>query len=123
MLRAKGYTGAVVNAGLNGDTTGGMLARLGTAVPNGTRVVILQPGGNDRRRGYSEEARQNDIQQIMSQLRSRGVQVIMLDNQMLQAVPAQYRQPDGQHLTSAGYQLLASWLLPRVCPALGLPPG
>ena len=52
MLRAKGYNGHVVNAGLNGDTTAGMLARLDSAVPNGTRVVILQPGGNDfRRRG------------------------------------------------------------------------
>jgi acyl-CoA thioesterase I len=31
MLRAKGYSGHVVNAGLNGDTTAGMLARLDSA--------------------------------------------------------------------------------------------
>ena len=123
MLRAKGYNGLVVNAGLNGDTTAGMLARLDTTVPSGTRVVILQPGGNDQRKGGSPEERQNDVHQILARLRSRGVQVIMLDNQMLQAVPVQYRQPDGQHLTPEGYRLLASWLLRQVGPALGLPAG
>ena len=122
MLRAKGYNGHVVNAGLNGDTTAGMLARLDSAVPNGTRVVILQPGGNDfRRRGGGSETRAENVEQIMSRLRSRGVQVIMLENQTLGAVPAQYHQPDGQHLTPEGYRLLASWLLPQVAPALGLP--
>ena len=122
MLRAKGYNGHVVNAGLNGDTTAGMLARLDSAVPNGTRVVILQPGGNDfRRRGGGSETRAENVEQIMSRLRSRGVQVIMLENQTLGAVPTQYHQPDGQRLTPEGYRQLASWLLPQVASALGLP--
>jgi len=126
MLSAKGYSGHVVNAGLNGDTTAGMLARLDSAVPNGTRVVILQPGGNDfvRRRGGlsgGSEARAENVEQIVSRLRSRGVQVIMLENQTLGAVPTQYHQPDGQHLTPEGYRQLASWLLPQVASALGLP--
>src|ERR1700748_1853073 len=47
MLHAKGINASVANAGINGDTTGGMLARLDSAVPQGTSVVILQPGGND----------------------------------------------------------------------------
>jgi acyl-CoA thioesterase I len=41
MLRAKGYDATVANAGINRDTTSGMLARLGSAVPNGTQLVIL----------------------------------------------------------------------------------
>ena len=126
MLSAKGYSGHVVNAGLNGDTTAGMLARLDSAVPNGTRVVILQPGGNDfvRRRGGlggGSEARAENVEQIVSRLRSRGIQVIMLENQTLGAMPAQYHQPDGQRLTPEGYRQLASWLLPQVASALGLP--
>jgi acyl-CoA thioesterase I len=83
-----------------------MLARLDAAVPNGTRVVILQPGGNDMRRrrgGGGPEERADNINQIVARLRSRGIQVVMLENQMLQAVPAQYHQPDGQHLTPEGY--------------------
>src|ERR1700761_2900648 len=50
LLRAKGLNVRVINAGINGDTTGGMLARLDRVVPKGTSVVILQPGGNDRRK-------------------------------------------------------------------------
>jgi acyl-CoA thioesterase-1 len=50
LLRARGISVHVVNAGINGNTTGEMLARLDSAVPKGTRVVILQPGGNDRRK-------------------------------------------------------------------------
>ena len=77
-----------------------------------------------RRRGAlggGSEARAENVEQIVSRLRSRGVQVIMLENQTLGAVPTQYHQPDGQHLTPEGYRLLASWLLPQVAPALGLP--
>ena len=88
MLRAKGYRGRVLNAGISGDTTAGMLARLDSAVPPDTRVVILQPGGNDlRRRGSGAAARDANIQQIVARLSARGIQVVMLDNDMLHAVP------------------------------------
>src|SRR5262249_40105746 len=50
MLKARGYDVRVINAGVPGDTTAGMLARLDSAVPEGARVVIIQPGGNDARR-------------------------------------------------------------------------
>ena len=49
LLRARHYDGRVANAGISGDTTWGMLNRLERAVPAGTRVVVLQPGGNDER--------------------------------------------------------------------------
>jgi len=117
MLRAKGYRGRVLNSGISGDTTAGMLARLDSAVPPDTRVVILQPGGNDlRRRGAGAAEREANIEKILSRLGSRGLQVVMLQNDMLQAVPNQYRQADGEHLTPEGYRLLASWLAPKVAP-------
>src|ERR1700730_10492515 len=47
MLRARGYDAHVTNAGVAGYTTDGMLARLDSSVPDGTRLVILQPGTND----------------------------------------------------------------------------
>ena len=89
----------VVNAGINGDTTEGMLGRLDRAVPNGTRAVILQPGGNDRRKGRPD--RTADIQ---GRLSARGIPVIMLANGMLRGLP---HQPDGQHLTPEGYHMPA----------------
>ena len=52
MLRAKGVNAEVVNGGISGDTSCGMLARLDSAAPSGTAIVILQrPGFNDQRRG------------------------------------------------------------------------
>ena len=110
ILRAKGSNAQVVNAGINGDTTEGMLARLDQAVPNGTSVVILQPGGNDRRKGRPD--RTADIQ---SRLAARHIRVIILANSMLRGLP---HQPDGLHLTPEGYHMLAASLAPRVLAAV-----
>jgi len=110
MLRARGQNVHVANAGVNGDTPGGMLGRLDGAVPAGTKVVILQPGTNARDPGSTA--------QIRARLAARGIKVIMLENAR-SMVPAQYRQPDGQHLTAEGYRILAGRLLPQVAHALG----
>src|SRR5262245_50579330 len=69
LLKARGIDAHVANAGINGDTTAGMLARLSAAVPAGTHIVILQPGGNDRRKGVINRAA--NIAQIRSQLEGR----------------------------------------------------
>src|SRR5258708_14047115 len=110
-LRAKGSNVHVVNAGINGDTTEGMLGRLDRAVPNGTSAVILQPGGNDRRKGRPD--RTADIQ---SRLSARRIPVIMLGNGMLRGL---LHQPDGQHLTPDGYHMLAESLASQVSGAIG----
>jgi acyl-CoA thioesterase-1 len=44
---------SVINAGISGDTTGGMLSRLSSAVPPGTKIVVLQIAGNDAMKGMS----------------------------------------------------------------------
>jgi acyl-CoA thioesterase-1 len=56
ILRAKGRPMSVSAAGVSGDTTGGMLARLSGAVPAGTKIVILQIAGNDAMKGMSPVA-------------------------------------------------------------------
>jgi len=109
LLRAKGHDVRVINAGINGNTTGAMLNRLGS-VPNGTRVVILQPGGNDRRKGREDE-RTDNVATIESQLNARGVKVIILENGMFHSLP---HQPDGHHLTPEGYRMLAQALVGQV---------
>jgi acyl-CoA thioesterase-1 len=106
ILRAKGANVRVVNAGINGDTTEGMLQRLDRAVPNGTSAVILQPGGNDRRKGSPDRT-----SEIQSRLSARGIPVIMMPNGMLRGLP---HQPDGQHLTPEGYHMLAEQVASQV---------
>jgi acyl-CoA thioesterase I len=108
---AKGLSVRVVNAGINGDTTGGMLARLDRVVPKGTNVVILQPGGNDRRKLAAD-----NTPAIQSRLAAMGIKVVMLPNGMLHGLP---HQPDGQHLTPEGYHMLAEELVAEVAAALG----
>jgi len=111
LLRARGLSVRVINAGINGDTTGGMLARLDRVVPKGTDVVILQPGGNDRRKLAAD-----NTPAIQSRLGAMGIKVVMLPNGMLHGLP---HQPDGQHLTPEGYHMLAEELVAQVAAALG----
>jgi acyl-CoA thioesterase-1 len=100
----------------------GMLNRLDAAVPDGTRVVILQPGGNDARHGAASW-RDANISQIVERLRVRQVAVIMLEKQTIGAIRRQGYGSDAQHLTAEGYRLLAAQLFPAVATALGLPPN
>jgi acyl-CoA thioesterase I len=109
MLRAKGRTIHVANAGISGDTTGGMLARLSSEVPAGTKIVILQFGGNDARRGLT--GREGNIAQIKGQLSARGIRSIEADGFVRAALQSGLRQPDGQHLTVEGHRQVAAALL------------
>jgi acyl-CoA thioesterase I len=115
LLRAQGHDIRVINAGKNGDTTGSMLSRLDTVVPDDTRIVILQLGGNDRRKGEAAATARN-FAAIESRLDTRGIKLIVLDDARFRRFP---HQPDGQHLTPEGYRMLAETLLPQVSAALG----
>ena len=110
MIRARGLDVTVINAGISGDTTGGMMARLDSTVPRGTKVVILQPGGNDMRRGTP-----NYTAAIQARLKAMGVKIVMLPNMMFRGKP---HQPDGMHLTPEGYHMLAQQLVGPVASAL-----
>jgi acyl-CoA thioesterase-1 len=111
ILRAKGLNCRVINAGISGDTTEGMLRRMDRAVPNGTSAVILQPGGNDGRKGSRDRTAE-----IQSRLSGRGIAVIMLPNNVFKGLP---HQPDGQHLTPEGYHMIAESLASQVAGAIG----
>ena len=115
ILRARGYGVRVINAGVNGATTGDMLRRLGAVVRPGANVVILQPGGNDRRIGV-EAHRAGNIAEIQSRLKARGIRLVIVENSMLHGLP---RQADGQHLTPGGYRMLAESLAGQVASAIG----
>jgi acyl-CoA thioesterase-1 len=113
ILRAKGHTVRVINAGINGNTTRQMLARMDSTVPRGTSVVILQPGGNDRRRGETDTSQ--NLAEIQSRLSARGVHVVVMENNMFRGLP---KQPDGQHMTPEGYHMLAEAIAGQVEGAL-----
>jgi acyl-CoA thioesterase-1 len=119
LLRARGIDADVINAGVGGDTSAGMLARLGTAIPAGTQLVILdRANGNDKRAGL--KARQNDyIRQINARLRSRHIALIILPSWGKIPGALANRASDGHHFTAKGHAAIARYLLPEVMARLG----
>jgi acyl-CoA thioesterase I len=118
LLAAKGVRASVSNAGVPGDTTGGMLARLDREVPSGAHLVILQPGTNDERHGLGAE-RAGNIAEIRRRLSERGTKLLIIDNSMLAELPTSELREDGIHYTPRGYALLAERVLPLLLAALG----
>jgi acyl-CoA thioesterase-1 len=111
LLKARGYDAQVVNAGVSGSTTSGMLGRIDSAVPDGTSLVILQPGVNDDLFFGAKDTRAKNIGTMVNRLRARRIRVIVFENRI---VPLSDRQPDGLHFSEKGHALAAAWLLRQV---------
>jgi acyl-CoA thioesterase-1 len=110
LLRAKGVDAQVTNAGVPFETTGMMLRRIDKDVPDGTDIVILEPGGNDRRFFVPMQQRAANIAEMERRLQARSISVIVYDEVM----PLQYRAFDLIHFTYQGHTIIATALLPRV---------
>ena len=118
LLKAQGLSVNVANAGIFGDTTAGMLARLGAAVPNGTRVVVVQYGGNDARKGISPAQTQTNKAEIESKLRARAIKIVEADSATTAALRAGLKQADNIHLTAEGHKQVAQSLVSSVAAGL-----
>ena len=131
LLRAAGHDAQVFNAGVSGDTTRGMLARLEAAVPEGTQVVIVQGGYNDLQRGSRPAAIVGNIEAILARLKMRQIRALLcgFSDQPWEIVArrhgasfvpanvcydANYRGFDGLHMNATGHQVVATRLLPTV---------
>ena len=115
LLHHKGVDAHVINAGVNGDVTTGMRNRLDAAVPNGTDIVILQPGGNDLRFFGSKQARTANIAAMVQRLHARGIRVIVYDPD---PVPRDFYQWDGIHFNAAAHAKIAATLAAQIGPAV-----
>jgi acyl-CoA thioesterase I len=116
MLQARGYDAQVLNAGINGDDTGRMLARLDSAVPNGTHIVILdKASSNDRMRGINTAA---NVAAISDRLRKRNVKTIVIPG--MHGWAGRQLQADGVHITETGHAAVAAHLVPQVAAAIGM---
>jgi acyl-CoA thioesterase I len=122
-LRARGHQVTVTNQGINGDTTRGVLARLDSAVPSGTNIVILQIGGNDVVRDHvSPDAVAANKRAIVERLRGKGTEVYVLENMQQGIVDRadlhveSTRVPNSTrwHLTAAGYAIVVRRTLPAI---------
>lgn len=114
MLKSRGYDAQVTNAGMALDTTGGMLTRLDAAVLDGTHLVILQPGGNDRRFFISAERRAANIADMVARLRARHIESLVYDP----IFPSDFYSFDRIHFTAEAHVKIAEELLPQVAAML-----
>jgi acyl-CoA thioesterase-1 len=114
MLRARGKSFTVSNAGIYGDTTAGMLGRLDSAVPDGTRIVIILAGGNDLRKGGTVAEARANYATIVSRLHARHIRVIDAKPYYLAARSKGMVVGDGIHLNAAGQKYMAGALFPSI---------
>ena len=69
----------IVNAGRSGDTTGAALARLDSAVlSRNPRIVIVLLGGNDMLRRIPRATTFDNLDRIVTRIRSRGAAVVLV---------------------------------------------
>ncbi len=111
LLRKKDIEANVINAGVNGDVTAGMLRRIESAVPKGTDIVILQPGGNDLRFFGTKAARTANVAAMAARMRARGIRVIIYDPD---PVPANFYQWDHIHFNAAAHAKIAATLAAEI---------
>src|ERR1700686_910165 len=112
MLQAKGSSTRVINAGVSGETTAQILARVNSSVPEGTRIVILSIFMlNDRNRGVSPAAHQSNVAGIREQLRARHIRIIDAAGLIAAEARAGMLQRDGIHLTAEGNRRVAAGLM------------
>lgn len=114
LLKKRGIDAHVTNAGMLGDTTAGMLRRIDAAVPAGTAIVILQPGGNDRRFGISREQRAANIAAMVKHLHARNIRAIVYDP----PIPPDFYLFDGIHFNAAAHAKIAATLAAQVADGL-----
>lgn len=68
----------VVNAGLNGDTTAGGLARIEWTLTEDIDAVIVALGGNDMLRGIFPTSSHENLDSIVALLTQRGLPVMLV---------------------------------------------
>ncbi len=131
-LKARGYDVRVINAGRDGDTVAGGLARLDAAVPPDSQIAIVEFGVNDRRAGVSMAIIQTGLDRIVDRLRERNVEVVVANyidvsgGPLVRGTyfvpfdvsrfPPSHKIPDDpyHHLNAAGYDVIVARMLPAL---------
>lgn len=128
-LRARGLDVTVANAGINGNTTADVLARMDRAVPDGTDLVIYSVGINDLFAGVSREKMAQNFAEIGQRLKARGIPSLAFGpRQALGAfqgdlekradlhVEAPGQERNRYHLNEAGYAAVVKRTMPKIFP-------
>jgi acyl-CoA thioesterase-1 len=76
-LDAEGYRYEVVNAGVSGDTSAGGLSRLDWSLEGDVDVLVVELGANDGLRGLPVAQMKQNVAEIITRARRRGIAVVL----------------------------------------------
>ena len=122
-LNARGHDVTVINQGVDGDTTQGVLQRLDRDVPAGTDIVVLKVGVNDIVLHHlSRQYVEANTRKIVARLRARGIAVYRLVKMQqglvnradLHVEPFRIANTTMWHLNAAGYAIVVRRTLPTI---------
>jgi acyl-CoA thioesterase I len=123
LLRAKGSDVRVINMGVNGDSTAGMLARL-NSIPSGARLVLFEYSYvNELKHGVTNT--DANVAAIHARLAARNIKVIDMISYFQGAhfsargPGSTVETPAGPHLSGTVYAGIAAQILPQVEAAIG----
>lgn len=80
-LRARGINVRIANAGVSGDTSGDIRARLAFALdgqPHRPDLVLVELGGNDLLRGLPPQELRSNLDAILGELDKRNLKVVVM---------------------------------------------
>ena len=76
-LEEEDYEYEVVNAGVSGDTSAGGLSRLDWSLEGDVKVLVIELGANDGLRGLPPQAMKQNISEIITRAKRRGITVLL----------------------------------------------
>jgi len=94
MIDSAGMPYSVVNAGVSGETSSGLLGRLDWLMRQPFDVVVIETGANDGLRGVSVEAMRRNIQQTIERIRQArpAARIVLIQIEALPNMGKAYTQ-------------------------------
>ncbi len=89
-LREQGYPWRVINAGISGETSSGVLSRINWVLKLEPDIVILETGANDGLRGTSPSLTRKNLEKTVRILQENGVTVVLAGMKMVTNLGRQY---------------------------------
>ena len=83
-LQQDGYNWQVINAGISGETSSGLLSRINWIIAQHPDIVVLETGANDGLRGVPTMTIIKNISQAVQLLKEADIEVVLAGMQMLQ---------------------------------------
>ena len=128
LLKKKGVSYRVINAGISGETSSGALTRVEWVLTIQPDIIILETGANDGLRGIDPEITQSNIEKIVAFFQVKKVKVLLTGMRMTPNLGIKFTREFAQIYkdTARKYDLiLMPFFLKDVAgkPQLSLPDG